>query len=560
MMKNNQRNTFLVAILLLASVFVSCEKDDAISTEILAPIGEEQNHTWVEMGLSVRWSTYNVGANTPYENGDYFAWGEIEPKEEGDYSYKWGGSTSGFTKYGVEGTDGVIDNKTTLEALDDAATMNWGGNWRMPTAAEWEELLAMCNWEMVTTNGVEGYQVTSKQNGNIIFIPATSPIGNGAYCAYWSSSLNTGSYGRGRGLSLHFGGWSGLFICPDSPRDERFSVRPVCPTTFEIRTLSVSQVTENSAIASGYVVDDNSSKIIEAGIVCSLEKEPTISDYKVVANEVSGLYTCTLNGLEEGKKYYMRAYVNYNNKIYYGAESYFFTLSFENNIECIDLGLSVKWATMNVGASSPEDCGDYFAWGETEPKSTYNWSTYTWCNGSSSTLTKYNYSSYCGIVDNKTQLDLTDDAAHVNWGGAWRMPTDAEMTELLEQCTWTWTTQNGVNGYKVTSKGNGNSIFLPAAGYCYDSSLSGTGSYGYYWSSSLDTDYYPNNAWRVYFYSYDRGWNDFCYRNNGLSVRPVCPQNKVQSVRCKGRRLLAGKSTPEIKISRGSRKSARAEQ
>ena len=188
--------------------------------------------------------------------------------------------------------------------------------------------------------------------------------------------------------------------------------------------------------------------------------------------------------------------------------------------EYVDLGLSVKWATCNVGANKPEDYGDYFAWGETKPKSTYNWSTYKWCRGSYDTQTKYNTSSSYGTVDNKKTLELSDDAARANWGGSWRMPTDAEWTELREKCKWTLTTQNGVKGYKVTSKSNGNSIFLPAAGYRYGSSLDSAGSYGDYWSSSLYTDS-PYLAWGVDFNSSNvvRDRND---RYFGFSVRPVC--------------------------------------
>ncbi|MBQ5370375.1 MAG: T9SS C-terminal target domain-containing protein, partial [Bacteroidaceae bacterium] len=118
--------------------------------------------------------------------------------------------------------------------------------------------------------------------------------------------------------------------------------------------------------------------------------------------------------------------------------------------EYVDLGLSVKWATCNVGADSPEDYGDYFAWGETSPKSTYDWSTYKWCKGAYDNLTKYNTNSGFGTVDNKNQLDLSDDAARANWGGSWRMPTDEEFIELGEKCSWKRTTQNGVKGYKVT--------------------------------------------------------------------------------------------------------------
>ena len=195
-----------------------------------------------------------------------------------------------------------------------------------------------------------------------------------------------------------------------------------------------------------------------------------------------------------------------------------------DNHEYVDLGLSVKWATCNVGASKPEEYGDYFAWGETQPKSNYDWSTYKWCNGSYDTQTKYNTNSSYGTVDNKTTLDLGDDAARANWGGSWRMPTDAELTEMREQCTWTWTTQNGVYGYKVTSKKSGytnKSIFLPAAGYRGVSSLGSAGSGGYYWSSSLFS-VSPYNAWSVvYFYS-DSVYGINGTRSCGFSVRPVC--------------------------------------
>ena len=196
------------------------------------------------------------------------------------------------------------------------------------------------------------------------------------------------------------------------------------------------------------------------------------------------------------------------------------TVGTENGYEWVDLGLSAKWATCNVGANKPEGYGDYFAWGETQPTDYYDWGIYKWCNGSYNTLTKYNYSSSYGTVDNKTQLELSDDAARANWGSSWRMPTDAEFTELREKCTWTWTTQNGVNGYRVTSKSNGNSIFLPAAGYCLDMP-NGAGSKGNYWSSSLYTDY-PYFAWSVGFDSSGVRRN-YSHRYCGVSVRPVCP-------------------------------------
>lgn len=193
----------------------------------------------------------------------------------------------------------------------------------------------------------------------------------------------------------------------------------------------------------------------------------------------------------------------------------------ENGYTWVDLGLSVKWATMNVGATTPEDYGYYFAWGETAEKKDYSWSTYKHCKGTSSTLTKYCTDSEYGTMDNKTTLEAEDDAAHVNWGGTWRMPTDAEWTELRGQCTWEWTTQNGINGYLVTSKKNGNSIFLPASGYRDDADLYDVGSGGYWWSSSLDEDY-SGIAYYVGFDSNDVS-RSLSNRYYGLSVRPVCP-------------------------------------
>ena len=184
----------------------------------------------------------------------------------------------------------------------------------------------------------------------------------------------------------------------------------------------------------------------------------------------------------------------------------------------VDLGLSVKWATRNVGASSPEEYGNYYAWGETFAKSNYDWSTYKWCKGNYTTLTKYNTDSDYGTVDHRTVLDLSDDAAHMNWGSKWRMPTEEEWFELRNKCTWTWTRQGGKNGYKVIGS-NGNSIFLPAAGCCVGSVLYDAVSCGYYWYSSLNTGE-PNLALRMYFNSGGVYWSGN-NRYGGESVRPV---------------------------------------
>lgn len=194
--------------------------------------------------------------------------------------------------------------------------------------------------------------------------------------------------------------------------------------------------------------------------------------------------------------------------------------------EYVNLGLSVKWATCNVGAEKPEEYGGYFAWGEIKTKSSYTWTNYRFQLNSldNINLFKYNTSYDYGRVDGKTILDTADDVAHVQWGGSWRMPSKAELDELKEYCTWTWTIVNGVRGYRVKSIMSGytdRSIFLPAAGWRYDTDLRDVGSIGFYWSSSLDTDspycayLLGSNSEVVDFVDVDRYF--------GFSVRPVCP-------------------------------------
>lgn len=188
--------------------------------------------------------------------------------------------------------------------------------------------------------------------------------------------------------------------------------------------------------------------------------------------------------------------------------------------EWVDLGLpsGTLWATCNVGANAPEEYGDYFAWGETEPKDYYDWSTYKWCNGSLWTLTKYCANSdygFNGFVDWKRVLEPADDAATVNWGPSWRIPTFQQIAELYEQCTSRWMTRNGVDGRLVTGP-NGNTLFLPAAGRRCEGSLCDA-SAGAYWSRTNDDGY---AAWYLNFISADWDWHVF-YRDNGLTVRAV---------------------------------------
>lgn len=186
----------------------------------------------------------------------------------------------------------------------------------------------------------------------------------------------------------------------------------------------------------------------------------------------------------------------------------------------VDLGLSVKWATMNIGASAPEDFGSYYAWGEIAAKEEYNWTTYKYSDAAGQTFTRYCVDAAYGRVDGKAILDLADDVASLTWGNRWRMPTADEMAELREKCTWAWTTLNGVSGYRVTGT-NGNFIFLPPAGSVQDKTSMYVGTYGYYWSCSLD-EAESDRAYGLYFDPRGVAENAGT-RNSGQCVRPVCP-------------------------------------
>ena len=215
----------------------------------------------------------------------------------------------------------------------------------------------------------------------------------------------------------------------------------------------------------------------------------------------------------------------YYNEDWYASTDEIPTMTFPdaNGHEYVDLGLpsGILWATCNVGANSPEDYGDYFAWGETEPKFFYEWSAYKWCNGSKYTQTKYCINSYYGDVDNKTVLDLSDDAANANWGGSWRMPTAEEVEELLTYCTEDMIGREGINTFTgCTFTGpNGNSIFLPATGFYDAVNCAGQGGSAHYWTSSLTSEE-SNFAYcfQILVGSRYNKETDRCY---GRSVRPV---------------------------------------
>ena len=193
----------------------------------------------------------------------------------------------------------------------------------------------------------------------------------------------------------------------------------------------------------------------------------------------------------------------------------------QKNYEYVDLGLSVKWATCNIGAERPEDFGGYYCWGETETKSYYSSSNYKYSDDHLIILKKYNFVSLFGNVDNKYTLDPEDDAAHVQWGGNWRLPSEAEFYELIANCTLTWTTLNDVKGCLVTSNKEGytdRSIFLPASGIMEDVGSLYEGERGFYWTNSLTNE--PMNA-NILLLEERRPYSSAATRSYGCCIRPV---------------------------------------
>ena len=276
---------------------------------------------------------------------------------------------------------------------------------------------------------------------------------------------------------------------------------------------------ENMSVTSSWIRIRTGYDNLSYGICYGSKNNPTIKDYVVGPAEVdqSNNFHAKLIRVPFGTVYY-RAFLIIGTTPYYGE-----TKSFRREMRIgnpVDLGLSVKWASMNVGADYPADRGCYFAWGETEEKESVTWSNYKHADGSVVDLTKYNTNSTYGTVDDKTVLEAIDDAAYSLWGSDWRMPTVDEFRELYEKCDWVWTTQDGMNGFQVKSKVNDNSIFMPAAGYRYQAEAYSDGTLGVYWSSNLYKTY-PYASLVCYFSSmafYPDEWITRIYR---FPVRPV---------------------------------------
>ena len=482
--------SFLVALLSF-SIFSACEVDDKINF-VPVPVDNPSSQ--------LKAMPFSISASKQV----YFSKGNLQYTQSTD---TWSFAESQLDYIGTDNvTGGSVSSTPSV------------GNSKRGTALE--DKIDLFGWSTSATNfGVSRLTNSNDYLGTFVDW-GTNQIGAYAPNIWrtlsndeWEYLLNTRNNASSLRGVAHVNGVNGLILLPDSW---------TCP----------EGVTFYSGFPSVYVSRYSANQIFTADQWSKLEAAGAVflpasgyRDGSSVDGVQYGCYYWSATEYDSLYAYYVYSYSDaagmaYNFRNCGRSVRLVKDLNTENGYGYVDLGLSVKWATCNVGANSPEEYGDYFAWGETEPKSIYDWSTYKWCNGSYDTQTKYNTSSSYGTVDNKTTLELSDDAARANWGGNWRMPTDVELTELRENCTWTWTTQNGVYGYKVTSKSNGNSIFLPVAGYRDGSSLYGVGSGGYYWSSSLYADY-PSYAYVLNFYSYGVYWNGLP-RYYGFSVRPVC--------------------------------------
>lgn len=296
-------------------------------------------------------------------------------------------------------------------------------------------------------------------------------------------------------------------------------------STIEVVTDTPTNITALNFVAGGMVTQLEDCHVFLRGICWGTSPLPDINGFHTTDGTGAGSFSGTLWGVYPNTTYYVRAYAVTEYGLLYGNEVSFTTPDGNGTTvhEYVDLGLpsGTLWATCNVGAESPEDYGDYFAWAEIQPKSVYNWNTYQYCTGSNTNLTKYCINSsygYNGYNDLLFNLLPEDDAATSNWGYDWRLPTKEEWNELIQNTTHTWVTQNGVNGQLFTAS-NGNSIFLPACGYRSNALLYTDGINGFYWSSSLDI-VRSNMGWYFCFNSCTYVVDHF-YRSYGCCVRPV---------------------------------------
>lgn len=507
------------------------------------------NHDYVDLGLpsGTLWAAYNVGATKPEEFGDYFAWGETETKNV--YSaetYKYGTAKMGeydfleldsLWKYNFGNEHpGTIDNLSTLLPEDDAATANWGKEWRMPTNEEMIELKENCyvvkkrdyknkvngmiffKAKRTDDKGrfVDEYDSYYSMSDPHIFFPAadrytdwSSRDGSSFYGYYLSSSLREER--ENVALGLDFDGY-GVYADGGMSRQYGYPVRAVRAQKPGRKIFTVNFYTSDSVlIESQKVMEFTSAKEI---------LPPAKDDHVFVGWSTS--VECVSSDLS--------VYAQYKSILMEDVHPY------------VDLGLpsGTLWATYNVGATKPEqyaDYGDFFAWGDVVPDRDFTWYSYKYGKAQLQWdlygLTKYNFEGgYPSSIDRLSTLLPEDDAATVSWGVYWRMPTSEELRELIENCEYSWIEVDGVYGAKFTGP-NGNSVFFSASGYCEgisgysprESFSSKEGAVGFYWSSSLNE---KNNA-VAYVLTFDENGvkRDDDARYKGSPIRAVRVEKNI---------------------------------
>ena len=450
----------------LVAKFVD-DSNGADSVEIdLSPSGSINGYDYVDLGLSISWATYNVGANSIVEIGEFYAWGETTPYNNMTYAnYSW----SHFP----------CSPDLVIASIYDAATVNWGNQWRMPTYEEQQELVNGCEWiwvENIDNSNISGYVGISLKNKKCIFLPASGYKSHNDYeqpsktdAIYWSST-STGGWGK---LGLQAG--STAHCIEFVPKRDN-------PVTWGIWAMGKGATIRPVVGAPNDYFPDPSNNIID-------EYETSRQGF-------------TVNGKIGGYTY-------------------------------VDMGLpsGTLWATYNVGAELPSEYGSHFAWGETSPKSLYDNTTYTFFDGYSDAATpmpqytKYVWDKRCGKQDGKFVLEKTDDAATVNWGQEWCMPTKEQYEELDRYCK-VWRKDVTVNGKTiigavVESCINGNRMYIPYAGW-ESGTVPNNYMHGWYWTSELSQEAnYRAKQMIVKDEDYILDTSQDSGRENGLSVRAV---------------------------------------
>ena len=507
----------------------------------------EPEPDYVDLGLpsGTLWATRNVGAANPEDYGDYFAWGETAPKE----TYTWSnytlcdGSEWSMTKY--EPTAFWRHDELELEPIDDAADNNWDVSWCMPSEGQVMELINSCSWQFTQKNGVNGSLVTGP-NGNTIFLPATgyrsnsslSRAGTSGY--YWSSTVKYNEEKYAFYLTCYSNTANCMAYYPG--RSAGLTVRPVRRPFADVPPLFIKQrdldlgevpigVTRTDELTIINNTDEDLTLTVAVDEPFSLKEEEDIAMDLTIEIPAGSIAAVTVEFTTDAPGDF-NGHVTFQSPAFAGGEKvipvHARAINDVAQHQYVDLGLpsGTLWATCNIGASSPEECGDYFAWGETMPKDYYAWSSYKW--NISSTI-GYELTKYCledlygcgGFVDGKEELDPADDAAYVNWGPQWRMPTMEQFEEMYNKCALSWKQQNGVYGMLFTGP-NGRSMFLPVTGLRVGCERYYSSYEGNCWSRTCYND--SRNA--IYFSYYSEDWYMFygkrCY---GLPVRPVRASN-----------------------------------